>query len=165
MLKNAQNLFVIGHNIYFRLFARRHIHGSADITDCSYRLLDNLDGLFFSGKVPLSFVNRPGGNHDGRFLILKVTEDFLCDKRHIRMKELQRVNQDGLKCPQSRRFCRVVVIPEPWFYHLDIPVAELLPDKIIHLLESDSQLISVHIFRHVFCQCIYFGQNPAIRHC
>ena len=40
-------------------------------------------------EIPLILVLRPGRNHDGRFLILQIAEDFLGDERHIWMQQFR----------------------------------------------------------------------------
>ena len=52
-------------------------------------------------------------------------------------------------------------VPESRFYHLDVPVAELLPDEIVNLLEGDSQLVLIHILSNIFCQRVDLGEDPA----
>ena len=79
------------------------------------------------------------------------------------MQELQRIYQYSFQCPERCRLRRILIIVKPGFHHLNIPVAEFLPYKIIHLLHGDSQLIFIHIFRNVFCQGIHLRKNPFIR--
>ena len=38
------------------------------------------------------------------------------------------------------------------FYHLDIPVAEFIPDKVINLLYGNTQLEVFHVVGHFFCE-------------
>ena len=54
--------------------------------------------------------------------------------------------------------------PESRFYHLDVPVAELLPDEIVNLLEGDSQLVLIHVLGNIFCQRVDLGEDPAVSH-
>ena len=88
------------------------------------------------------------------------TEDFLCDKRHIGMKKLQRIAQNCFQSPECCCLGVVLVIVQPWFYHLDIPVTELLPDKVINFLDCNAQLVFIQVLRNLCCQGIYFGEYP-----
>ena len=45
-----------------------------------------------------------------------------------------------------------VIIVQTWLYHLNVPVAELFPDKVINLLNCDTELIFIQVLRYFFCK-------------
>ena len=62
------------------------------------------------------------------------------------MQELQAALKDCLQGPQSRRVAlRVLCLVETGFDHFDIPVAELVPDEVMDLLDGDAQFKPVHV--------------------
>ena len=66
------------------------------------------------------------------------------------MQELQAALKDCLQGPQSRRVAlRVLCLVETGFDHLNIPVAELVPDEIVDLLNGDTQFKPVHVVRDI----------------
>ena len=71
-------------------------------------------------------------------------------------------DQNRLQCPKCCCFCGILVIVQTRFYHLDVPVAEFFPDKIIHLLNGNTQFIFIHVLGYFFCQCIDLGEDPFI---
>ena len=71
------------------------------------------------------------------------------------MQKLQRIQQHGLKDIQRSVLAyRIVGIIQSGLHHLDVPVAELIPDKIVHLLYGDTKLEVLHIVGHFFDQDI-----------
>ena len=149
VLKDLTNLGILGYHINGCFLAVRYVHAGTNRTDTAYCFLDRLNRIFFCFKVPFFFVLRPGGNHNG-FLIGQVAEDLLRDERHVRMQHLQCIDQYIFQGPQSSALCLILVIPQTRFYHLDVPVAELLPDKVINLLQADAQLKLIQILGDVF---------------
>ena len=51
---------------------------------------------------------------------------------------------------------------DPVFCQLYIPVAELVPYKVVYFLHRNPQLVFVHVLSHIFCKRIDSGQNPAV---
>ena len=49
------------------------------------------------------------------------------------------------------------------FYHLDIPVAEFIPDKVINLLYGNTQLEVFHVVGHFFYDVIQTGEESTYR--
>ena len=49
------------------------------------------------------------------------------------------------------------------FGQLDVPVAELIPNKIIHFGKRDPKLEFVHVLRHFFYDMITLGHDPSVR--
>ena len=88
--------------------------------------------------------------------------DFLCDKRHKRVKELEHILQAHNQSESGNLLILFVIAPESWLYQLDIPVAVLVPDKIINLLTGQCQIVSFHSCVHVFDGFVYFIYNPLI---
>lgn len=79
------------------------------------------------------------------------------------MQQLQSRDQNGLQRPCGCRLAGCVVLGvEAGLHHLDIPVAELFPYEVIYLLQSDTQLVAVHIVGDILRQAVYLAQNPAI---
>ena len=67
------------------------------------------------------------------------------------------------KVQSAAAFVCIRLTVQTRLHHLDVPVAELLPDKVVDLLNCDTQLIFIQILRYLFCQRIYLGENPLIR--
>ena len=81
------------------------------------------------------------------------------------MKQFQSSAKNSFQSPESCRFSSVFVIVQTRFYHLDVPVAEFLPDKIIHFLYCDTHLVFFHVICYLFGNCVEHGKNPFIRIC
>ena len=58
---------------------------------------------------------------------------------------------------------RIRLIVQTRLHHLDVPVAELLPDKVINLLNGDAELILIQVLGYFLCKRVYLGQNPLVR--
>ena len=116
------------------------------------------------GELPLLFILRPVGHHQRLLLGNELAVDLLCHKGHEGMEQLQRVLQHFSQSPESHaRGLRIFLgIVHSLFYKLDIPVAELIPDKVVHLLEGNAQLEFIHVLRHFPDQLIALGKDPAV---
>ena len=79
------------------------------------------------------------------------------------MQQLQCLNEHGAQRPRSRISRGILLVVESGLHHLDVPVAELLPDEIINLLYGDAQLILVHVGGNFLCQAVALGQDPLVR--
>ena len=79
------------------------------------------------------------------------------------MQKLQASDQNGLKRPK-RCFLAYGIIGavQSRLHHLDVPVAELAPDKVIDLLDSDAQLKLFHVLGDIRYHMVELGQNPLI---
>ncbi len=64
------------------------------------------------------------------------------------------------KVQSAAAFVGIRLAVQTRLHHLDVPVAELLPDEVVDLLDSDTELIFVQILRYFLCQCIDLGENP-----
>ncbi len=92
--------------------------------------------------------------------------DLLCDERHKRMKQLQSFGQNAVLRSTVQRVSPLVGLAvQTRFYHLDVPVAELLPQEIVNLLYGNAELVAVHIVRHLTDQRIYLRKDPFICQC
>ena len=111
---------------------RCNVHLCTHVTDASNSFLNLIDSSLVCLEIKCLVIFRPLGNHD-RFLVGQCTEDLLCYKRHIWMQQLQTGCKNGFQCPECCCLCLICIIPESWFYHLDIPVTELLPQEIVKL--------------------------------
>ena len=80
------------------------------------------------------------------------------------MQQFQGLDQNRFQGPECSCLGGVFLGPESRFYHLDVPVAELLPDEIVNLLEGDSQLVLIHVLGNIFCQRVDLGEDPAVSH-
>ena len=72
------------------------------------------------------------------------------------MQQLQPVGENRPQGPEGRRLGFVLLLVETGLHHLNIPVTEFLPDKVIELLYGNPQLKLIHIGRYIPCQCIHF---------
>ena len=79
------------------------------------------------------------------------------------MQELKAGDQDLLKGPKRGEFTlRVIRLVEPGLDHLDVPVAELVPHKVVDFLDRDAQLEFVHVIRDSGNSLIHAGQDPFV---
>ena len=79
------------------------------------------------------------------------------------MKKLEACDQDFLKGPQSSHPAVLVIsLIKSGLYHLDIPVAEFVPHKVVDLLYCDAELEFIHIIRHSLNSIVEAGQNPLV---
>ena len=81
------------------------------------------------------------------------------------MKQFQSSAKYRLQSPESCRFCGIFVIVQTRFYHLDIPVTEFLPDKVVYFLYGDTHLIFFHVICYFFRNRIEHGKNPFVHIC
>ena len=78
------------------------------------------------------------------------------------MQHFQRIGQNRFQRPQGGGLGLFRLAVEPRLHHLDIPVAEFLPDEVVDLLYGDAQLELLHIFRDFRRQHIDLVEHPAI---
>ena len=79
------------------------------------------------------------------------------------MQELETCDQDLQKGPQScHSAVRIICLVKSGLDHLDIPVAELVPHKVIDLLDCDAKLEFIHIIRNSLNCIIQAGQDPLV---
>ena len=116
-----------------------------------------------SAKFQLCLIFRPGRDHDGLFLILDRLQKISSVMNGMYgCSSFRALDQNGLQCPAVLLpSCVSSSLLQTRFYHLDVPVAELLPDEIVNLLYGDAQLVLVHVFGHILCQAVDLGQDPA----
>ena len=83
------------------------------------------------------------------------------DKGHERMQELQGIahnpNQD-----LAGALGGVIPRLQTGLCQFNIPIAELIPDKIIKLLNRDSQFKLFQIFRDLFGDTVKGADNPLV---
>ena len=54
----------------------------------------------------------------------------------------------------------ILVIVQTRFYHLDVPVAEFFPDKVVDLLHSNTQIVVIHIVSdHLLPDCLPWTES------
>ena len=161
--ESIQNLFLLRYHIDIGFLSRRYLEGSPDIADCGYRFLDQLHACRILRKTPVLAEHRPGGCHNRLLIRVQCAVNFLGKERHKRMQKLQRIGQDQTQNRQLAELFLLCSAVENRFGHLDIPVAEFLPDEIIDLLNGNAQLIAVHIVGDIRSQLIHLIQNPSVR--
>ena len=82
------------------------------------------------------------------------------------MKELETADQDLLKSPERcQPACPVVCLIQSGLDHLDIPVAEFVPHKVVDFLDSDTEFKFIHILCHGLHSVIEAGQDPLVLRC
>ena len=81
------------------------------------------------------------------------------------MQEPQSLHKCLLQRPQSSCLGRVLVRVQTRLHHLDIPVAEFIPQEVIDLLNRDTQFKLVHVLSDFLRQRIDPGQDPAVGAC
>ena len=57
------------------------------------------------------------------------------------------------------------VFPQSGFCKLYIPVTEYIPDKVVQLADSDTQLEFFEVVGYFLNQLVVFAQNPFILNC
>ena len=87
-LKDLQQLLLLTDHVYLGLTGRSNVHLRTYITDSADSFLNGLNLFFILCKIPCLLIYRPGRDHDGFLFILHGAEDFLCNKRHVRVQEL-----------------------------------------------------------------------------
>ena len=165
ILENISDFFRFRYNKYFSFSAWRNIHACTGISDTADSFLDQLNGFLILFKVPFILVFRPLGDHNGFFFILNIAENLFCDERHIRMKQLQCIDQDCLQCPEGCCLCLVFVIVKSWLHHFNVPVAEFFPDEIINLGYGNTQFILIDVLCDILRQTVHLGKNPLVSLC
>ena len=80
------------------------------------------------------------------------------------MKQLQRIDQHGTECPECCICrCRILFLrKKSWFNDLNIPVTELGPDKVVDLLNRNTEFVFLHVLGNFLRQSIYLGKDPLI---
>ena len=80
------------------------------------------------------------------------------------MEQFECICKYRLQCPQRciGRYRIFILFISTDLGNLNIPVAELIPDKIINFLYSDTEFEFVHIFSCILGKCIYPGEYPLI---
>ncbi len=79
------------------------------------------------------------------------------------MQQLQSIDQDCLQRPEGRVLaCGVVRIVQAGLHHLNVPVAELIPEVVYDLLHCDAQLIALHIAGDILYQGVQLRQDPFV---
>ena len=146
------------------LACRRDIHVVADSADTADHLHDLGHELLIRREVLLFLIYRPGGFHQESFIRRKHTVYFLSDKRHERMHQLECVLERLTQHPQGT-VCRLricIFVVNTVLRDLDIPVAELIPDKIMNFLHCYAEFVFIHILCHIFRDCVCARDNPPV---
>ena len=79
------------------------------------------------------------------------------------MQQFQCTAKNRLQCPQCCCLCGIPVVIETRFYHLDVPVTEFFPDKVIYFLYGNTKFKFFHVIGNIFCHIIELAQNPLVR--
>ena len=88
--------------------------------------------------------------------------DLLREEGHEGMEELQGLNEDIAQHILGILLCGLILPLEPGFGKLDIPIAKIVPDKVIDLLSGDAQLVGVHVLGDPGNEGIEFGEDPFV---
>ena len=79
------------------------------------------------------------------------------------MKELEASLQDSLQCPEGRHVALCVLsLIESGLDHLNVPVAELVPDELVDFLNGNTQFEAVHVIRDIPDDIIESGEDPLV---
>ena len=87
--------------------------------------------------------------------------DLLGDERHERMQQFEGVAQD-IDQNLAGNLGLGAILPQAGFDQLDIPVAEDIPDEVVQLADSDTQLELFEIVGDLADQFIKFGEHPLV---
>ena len=91
--------------------------------------------------------------------------DLLREERHEGVQQAKRALQDvreDILCRLLRPLARRIFIIEPRFCQLDVPVAELAPDKLVDHAPRFAQLELLQILRHARRRLLAARQDPAV---
>ena len=88
--------------------------------------------------------------------------DLLGEEGHKGVKELEDMGEDIAQDLLSVDFCLGVLPLKAGFGELDIPVAIVVPDEIVHLLGCHAQLVLVHILRDLGDDRVELGEDPLV---
>ena len=124
--------------------------------------MDHLHGLFLFGEVQLHMVLGPLLEHEEIALMRQRLPDFLGNKGHEGMQQLENIGQNTAQHLLRVDLGRLVVALEAGLGQLDIPVAVVVPDEIVYLLGSHAQLVFVHILGDLGDDGVELGQNPLV---
>ena len=80
------------------------------------------------------------------------------------MKKFQTFGQGCSQRPKCIVCCFRIFIcfPETNFRHLNVPVAEFIPQEVINFLYSDSELIFIHILCNITNHSVQLGKDPFV---
>ena len=81
------------------------------------------------------------------------------------MQQFQCAAENRFQCPQCCCFCGILVIVQTRFYHLDVPVAEFFPYKVVYFLYGNTQFEFFHVIGHIFCHIVELTQDPFVCCC
>ena len=145
-----------------RLARRRHVHFGTAVAH-------GTDGIHHAThfnavllKAERRVVFGPFGDHDGIALMRQRLPDFFRDKRHERMQELQCIGHDPHQHLAGTLRGLLVLALHADFGDLDIPVAEIIPQKVIELLHGDAKLEFLKILGDLLCHLVEGADDPAV---
>ena len=80
------------------------------------------------------------------------------------MKKFQSFGQGCSQSPECIICCFQIFIcfPETNFRHLNVPVAEFIPQEVINFLYSDSKLVFIHIVCNITDYGVQLGKDPFV---
>ncbi len=78
------------------------------------------------------------------------------------MQQLHGNTQDMVQYPLCLQSGWILPVEEPGLHELDIPVTELLPDKLINLLKGDAQFKVVKVFGHFSGKSVSPAEDPLV---
>ena len=111
--------------------------------------------------IPL-FILRPLGDHDRLALVRQALPDFLSDIGHEGVQQLQGTAHNPHQHLTGSLCLGFVVGLHPDLGDLDIPVAEAIPQEIVELLDSDTQLEFLQIVGDLFGHIVQSADNPLV---
>ena len=125
--------------------------------------------LRLGGEINLLFVGRrirrQRNRLQRRLAIIHRVPDFFRDERHHRMQQPQRrLKQiDQIRACDSRRSrVRALLEVQPRLDQLEIPIAELAPEKIVDAIRRLIETICLQRLVHVLRRAIEARKNPAV---
>ena len=101
--------------------------------------------------------------HDAFRMVGQILVDFFRNERYKWVQKFQNlvqcVHQYGKGITTSNFLCTV----QNWFCQLDVPIAELAPNKVEQCLASHTKFVLFHKFGNGFDCLVEFCQNPLVR--
>ena len=96
------------------------------------------------------------------FFVGQGLPDLLGDKGHKGMQELKGLGEHVEQHLLGAHLGVLVLTLEAGLGQLDIPVAVIAPDEVVHLLRSHAQLVAVHVLGHLCNEGVELGENPLV---
>ena len=158
----GEDLGLFRHHVEVRLFRRRDVHLSAAVADRADGGHDGLHVLFLGREVERFGEFGPLCHDQGLALMGDGLPDLLGDKGHEGMHQPEHPVKHEEQDLLGSALAALVFAVETGLGQLDIPVAVVVPDEVIDLLDRHAKLKLIQILCDLAGDAVELGENPAI---